>query len=541
LQGGEYTHILSLCMADTQDKTACSMVYTGWMDGSVTDETNLLLRGMVLNQDEFANSFDEFIREQDALIAAQRAELNRLLSEQDDRENKKTADAATLIKVKEFAIKWGSIRDSVIKQSQRIVVKAFGHPSDQGFVDKLLGRPSDMPENTPLGRLMMQASGGAIQKHLSTIATGKESTFNSLLNVHNRSHTVSITIEGTERQIADLMMRTLFNNKAVGNTHGARSLIEHRLREIFGPPNPNAPVKSLTTRVSFNVDALLEAVENNKGMEKLPKSAVKAYTDILFGKFTIEEAALNSLEDTLQLRSGENVHTFCKRVVEARAQIEQRQQRILDRRIRVHKIGSTKTIYTSFGFIMAIVGLSSALQSMEQAKKWDDETEKGFRFSAALSVFIGATADTAMQGLIVAGRINDTMRVFARSARITVGKGLRLTGRVFGAAGAGINAAFDFAEMWKEGKKGNGVLAGAYFASGLLSATSAYLMAVNRKASGKKAWILLIVTMGFSHLISYLKDTHIHEYLNKCEFGNQRDPKWTVEDERNMFQSATEI
>lgn len=53
--GAAYTTTLTLCLGATQDKTACSDVYTDWLMGDITDKTNLLLRGLIMNQDEVAN------------------------------------------------------------------------------------------------------------------------------------------------------------------------------------------------------------------------------------------------------------------------------------------------------------------------------------------------------------------------------------------------------------------------------------------------------------------------------------------------------
>lgn len=52
--GAAYTATLTLCIGDTQDKKACFDVYADWLMGDITDKTNLLLRGLALNQDEVA-------------------------------------------------------------------------------------------------------------------------------------------------------------------------------------------------------------------------------------------------------------------------------------------------------------------------------------------------------------------------------------------------------------------------------------------------------------------------------------------------------
>lgn len=561
VQGGEYTHLFSLCVADTQDKTACAKVYTDWMNGSFNDKFNPVLRSMVLNQDPIAKAYADYTSKRDALLSSKQAEFSNLFPPADAKWDEKPADKATLVKVKEFALQWGSLENDFFALMEEAVTKAFGTPAEQGFVDRLLGRPKDMPENTPLGRLMAQLSGPATQDLLARDAHAPNSTYLTLLNAHNRSQMASITISGSERRLAELMMRTLLNNEAVGKTYGGKSLIEQRIRELgFDPAAGN---KKVQVKVSFNVDAVRSAIDNQKALEKLPRGAVKAYTELLFGKFNIGEGALHSLDDTLQLRSGENIVTFCKRVAEdranqAEAQARQaeadakarqaastaKQERIQARRAATYRIGTAKSIYSAAGFMLSAYVLASTYKELETVRKWDkweDADTVRVRYFAAISTCIAATADGMLKGISVAGRINDTTRVFCRSARITVGRQLVWGTRGFGAAGSAIGAVLDFAGAIEERKKGNLVLAGAYLASSVLSGYSTYLFAVAKSPGARKAWILLIVSFGLSQLISYLKESRFHDYLEKCEFGGKRDPNWYLEDERKAFESAASI
>jgi len=48
-----------MCIGATQDKKICFDVYTDWLNGSVTDKKNLLLRGLVLNQDDIASIIEK--------------------------------------------------------------------------------------------------------------------------------------------------------------------------------------------------------------------------------------------------------------------------------------------------------------------------------------------------------------------------------------------------------------------------------------------------------------------------------------------------
>lgn len=57
--GVVYTATLNACIGNTQDKGACLEVYAAWLDGDLDDKQNLLLRGLVLNQDSFARIIEE--------------------------------------------------------------------------------------------------------------------------------------------------------------------------------------------------------------------------------------------------------------------------------------------------------------------------------------------------------------------------------------------------------------------------------------------------------------------------------------------------
>lgn len=54
-----YAKTLQLCIGSTQDKAACFDLYTQWLDGSLTDKSNLLLRALVLNLDATAKEVQQ--------------------------------------------------------------------------------------------------------------------------------------------------------------------------------------------------------------------------------------------------------------------------------------------------------------------------------------------------------------------------------------------------------------------------------------------------------------------------------------------------
>lgn len=54
--GATYTFVMTSCIASTQDKGACSKVYDEWLAGTMEDESNLLLRAMIFNQQTIANA-----------------------------------------------------------------------------------------------------------------------------------------------------------------------------------------------------------------------------------------------------------------------------------------------------------------------------------------------------------------------------------------------------------------------------------------------------------------------------------------------------
>ncbi|MDN7932758.1 T6SS effector BTH_I2691 family protein [Burkholderia metallica] len=52
LAGDVYAETLQRCMAATQEIAGCSEVYVRWLKGAITEKTNLLLRALVLRQDD---------------------------------------------------------------------------------------------------------------------------------------------------------------------------------------------------------------------------------------------------------------------------------------------------------------------------------------------------------------------------------------------------------------------------------------------------------------------------------------------------------
>jgi hypothetical protein len=62
--GAVYTATVSLALGGGQDKEPVSIVLGDWFKGSLTDKTNLLLRGLVLNQDSLAQALHEAAKPQ---------------------------------------------------------------------------------------------------------------------------------------------------------------------------------------------------------------------------------------------------------------------------------------------------------------------------------------------------------------------------------------------------------------------------------------------------------------------------------------------
>lgn len=57
--GAVYVAVFTRCITATEDKRACAELYEKWLEGSVTDVGNLLLRAMVLNQDIVAKEIEK--------------------------------------------------------------------------------------------------------------------------------------------------------------------------------------------------------------------------------------------------------------------------------------------------------------------------------------------------------------------------------------------------------------------------------------------------------------------------------------------------
>jgi hypothetical protein len=54
--GLAYEQLIAMCIEDTADKAKCAVVYDEWLNGSLDDKTNYLLRAMVMNNDTLAKA-----------------------------------------------------------------------------------------------------------------------------------------------------------------------------------------------------------------------------------------------------------------------------------------------------------------------------------------------------------------------------------------------------------------------------------------------------------------------------------------------------
>lgn len=57
--GVVYTAVITQCIAGTQDKKPCGELYTAWLQGSLIDKRNLLLRALCLNHDVLAKEVED--------------------------------------------------------------------------------------------------------------------------------------------------------------------------------------------------------------------------------------------------------------------------------------------------------------------------------------------------------------------------------------------------------------------------------------------------------------------------------------------------
>ncbi|UXY16284.1 hypothetical protein N8I74_04490 [Chitiniphilus purpureus] len=218
--GKVYLATVSLCIADTQDKQACFDLYDEWMDGSLEDQRNLLLRALVLNQQQLAS------------IISKGAQVN--------------IDPAKL--------PWDGMIASV-----------------GGALDRVMENESDI-----LGRFIVQAGSTALNKLKACAEAGALPQGLVAMGVVSKSAIVRLEFTGSMRDFQSYLAEELI--KARGEAlppHGLKAALNRHLRSLEVDGVSLEGTRKKRFLVMLNLDEL-KAVQS--GLKPRAKSVAMAKT-----------------------------------------------------------------------------------------------------------------------------------------------------------------------------------------------------------------------------------------------------------------------
>ena len=536
-QGGQYTNVLSLCIGDTQDKSACAQLYEQWMDGSLGDEKNLLLRAFILNQDEQAEAIDRYREALTALQAQGQALYNSFPDVADDAlpvVKRAPAEPDLVAKLIAFTDQWVTLKKDIFEQVDKPAASAFG-----------ILRNDPPPPNSPLGRLIVQTSAPAFAA-LQKIDLLENTPFSTLFALQNHIIPVPARITGQERDIAALTMRTLAYQTRAIHRLGNWPLELLRLTEIYGAES--GAIKVAGTRLMLPSNAII-APDNLKTFENMASTDQKLLLGLMIGKpLEFQATRLPSLFVTHEIT---RVYNLKDLFGAARTNVTALERKsFMDQLHQLFRGGEAQpALYGGANLILSALVMASTWHKLDKKTEWDSGWETGSRFAAATTAFIGSSANMAVKSLEVAGKIADQRGRFAQVTHlILANRGLRwLSGSWMGAPTGIVGAYWDYVGLRDATKKEDWVLMGAYGGSMALNAAPVVFLLLSRffpwitsRIPHPVAWAMLVASFVFSQGIETMKDDRYKKYLEKCAFGSAPEGKWVAADEIRMFLEAAE-
>ena len=446
--GAAYTATLTLCIGATQDKTACFDVYADWLMGDIADKTNLLLRGLILNQDEVAR-----------IIASSSANVT----------NPKL-------------LPWDAMIGNVGKALGYVIE---GKPDLLGkLITACLG---------PMGKLAKQfAESGALPHAL--VAAG----------VVSKTPIARIEIKGNLKEFQKYLIRELMREQVrlggkMKTPYGMKAAIEREMRllDIKGGKLDGTRSKRFLAAIDLDV---IKAVPKNAGQRAQAAALAKAI------------ANMNDLE-ALELG---------------------RWRDALARGTTVSKTAAPFA-FAALGAVLQIVMLTALSEEVDKAtQKKEGVAEAQWRMGAGVAALVGSAADAL--GTALEKMPEHRLKYGSQTLR-KASRWLQLSGKTLGVAGAVIVAVFDTGKGWDAKQKGQYGLAAAYFTSAILGVGGTVLMLMTFGSATLIGFILVLLAIGLSFLIDYIRDNPIQEWLEAGYFKNKTFK--TAEEELNKLKMVT--
>ena len=224
-----------------------------------------------------------------------------------------------------------------------------------------------------------------------------------------------------------------------------------------------------------------------------------------------------------------------KQIRRARAKVMLRQRSVAKVTAPAKKVAIPG--YSIVGFLYTTAFTCYAVGQLEQEKVWGVNWANRCYLGAGVLGTLSGALDLIEQGNPIMTRIKFlNIGTIFEIGEANLRK-MRVLGRILGVVGSGIAAAVDFWEMYKEGKKGNFKVAALRLVSATLNLIAMYCIWAG--AGGLLVAVLLVaLSFVITKVAEWFQDPPTEDYLEKCEFGNDRDDDWTEENEYTAFQAA---
>jgi hypothetical protein len=498
-----------ICIGDTQQWKPCAELYSDWIKGTCKDKDNLLMRALVLNQDDLVETLGETM----TVWAQQDGDLDGFTG------NEAVNDEEIKVKLPSIDLKLQDQGKKIVMKFQKTIVNALKW---RGVI----------PAN-------------------ELAKTGTEQTIGILENAVNAGYSKILGPAGTEL--------------------GRNDLVATELRLALAAADGKYPIKieikasrAATLRNAVNMLGTLQGAKNGEGATAFGTlgiidnhiSAFKAqHPEFNFSKaenyklvallsdesvktlVNIHQGSKPSAAESLALRNdiassiGISTADEAEVALQGRKVVMNFRRKIATTRTQTLRAGhvtglkqaavvNTTYGFVSFGqFLYSITQLPKTFAAANIPKEWDNDTELRMRF-IAISMGTISSAATQLDALATTSLTNTTRHMRAYHNWMA-GKYGKLFIKTMGVPAGAITVGWDISNAVNAYYEGEYALIAAYGTSAVVGIAGMYFLFAT--ATGGVGLILIAATWGAGLLIKYVKDDPYEHWLERCMFGKGTD------------------